>query len=80
MSTNQERLNNLKLDLDNTYREMRTILERNNIPRRLVTGLPKDEYEKWYSLNRKSINLISEFIQLISESIELRANKNPGFK
>lgn len=61
----QDRLKELKRELDKTYQEMNVILERNGLKRRNINRLPKEEYQLWHDLNRKSTILISEFSDLL---------------
>jgi len=69
MGDNQTRLHELREELDRTYKEMREILVRNNISRKMVANLPSEEYKRWSVLNKKSTTLINEFVVLLGTII-----------
>lgn len=69
MEGNKSRLRELREELDRTYKEMKEILQRNNITRKMVSTLPKEEYTTWNNLNQKSIQLINEFIVELGNNI-----------
>jgi hypothetical protein len=70
MGENTSRLKELKEDLDRTYKEMKDILVRNNLPRRMVANLPDEEYVRWNNLNKKTIHLINEFVIELGKNIK----------
>jgi hypothetical protein len=70
MGENTSRLKELKEDLDRTYEEMKDILVRNNLPRRMVANLPDEEYARWNNLNKKTIHLINEFVIELGKNIK----------
>ena len=66
---NLNRLKDLNKELDKTYRQMNEILQKNSLAKRQKMLLPHEDYLKYQELNAKSINLISEFSDILKSSL-----------